>query len=115
MNSRIRNALYTLALLVALWALWKYRQGNTGVLIKLEGKTMGTSYHITYFDGRGRNFQTAVDSLLVLINKSINTYDTTSEISRFNRANRSIKFELPYFFTTSSKVTRSCDGLSGCV
>ena len=113
MNSRIRNALYTLALLVALWALWKYRQGNTGVLIKLEGKTMGTSYHITYFDGRGRNFQTAVDSLLVLINKSINTYDTTSEISRFNRANRSIKFELPYFLPPLRKSQEVVMGSQG--
>ncbi len=70
---------------------------GTPIAIKLEGKTMGTTYHITYFDDSNRNFQTSVDSLLLLVNASINTYDSMSEISRFNRSNRSFGFKLPYF------------------
>ena len=58
---------------------------------------MGTSYHVTYFDGKGRNFQGAVDSLLILVNKSISTWDSTAEISVFNRSKRGIAFALPYF------------------
>jgi thiamine biosynthesis lipoprotein len=95
MTARTKNAIYSLLLIIAVMAVWWWRNRNTPMLI--EGKTMGTSYHITYFDGDGRNFKTQVDSLLVLVNKSISTWDSTSEISRFNRAQRSVKFELPYF------------------
>lgn len=63
----------------------------------IEGKTMGTTYHITYFDEANRNFKVQVDSILVLINKSISTYDTTSEISAFNKPSHTFKFKLPYF------------------
>lgn len=58
---------------------------------------MGTTYHITYFDDKGRNFQEAVDSLLVEINRSINNYDSTSEVSAFNRSERGIPVRRPYF------------------
>ncbi|MBY0433413.1 MAG: FAD:protein FMN transferase [Cyclobacteriaceae bacterium] len=102
MNSRIKNSLYTLGLLLVLFLVWKYRQ-PAATPIRLEGKTMGTSYHITYFDKLGRNFQSSVDSLLVLVNKSINTYDTASDISRFNRASRFVRFTLPYFFPPLKK------------
>ena len=102
MNSRVRNALFSLLLLLAMWLVWRYRN-PTSQELKLEGKTMGTSYHITYFDPLDRNFQFAVDSLLKVVNKSINTYDTASEISRFNRAKHSVRFELPYFFPPLKK------------
>ena len=52
--------------------------------MRIEGKTMGTTYHITYFDKKGRNFKNSVDSLLLVVNKSINNYDPTSEVSLFN-------------------------------
>ncbi len=113
MNSRSKNALYTLVLLLAIWLVWKYRQSNNLEPMKLSGKTMGTSYHITYFDKGGRNFQLAVDSLLMLINKSINTYDTASEISRFNRARRSIAFRLPYFLPPLKKSKEVVAGSQG--
>ena len=113
MKSGLKNALYTLILLVAIGLAWIYRSQNSPQPIKLEGKTMGTSYHITYFDKQNRNLQNAVDSLLVLVNKSINTYDSTSEISRFNRAQRSIKFELPYFFPPLKKSQEVVAGSQG--
>ncbi len=113
MNPRVKNALYTLALLLTLALVWKYRQENIPEPIRLEGNTMGTSYHITYFDLRSRNFQDAVDSLLTLVNRSINTYDTTSEISRFNRARRSIVFQLPYFLPPLEKSQAVVAGSQG--
>lgn len=113
MNPRIKNALYTFVLLVAIWLVWLYRQSSSLEPMKLEGKTMGTSYHITYFDKAGRNFQFAVDSLMGLVNQSINTYDTTSEISRFNRASRSIVFRLPYFLPPLKKSLEVVTGSQG--
>lgn len=111
MNNRWKNAIYGLVLLLLMFAVWKYRQSQAPHPLKLQGETMGTTYHITYFDGQGRNFQSSVDSLLILVNKSINTYDTASEISRFNRSNHSFVFSLPYFLpplvTSQAVVTGS--------
>lgn len=98
MNLRIKNALYGLALLGAMGAVWLYRSKHIGPPIRLEGKTMGTTYHVTYFDPASRNFQQSVDSLLAEVNQSINTYDSGSEISRFNRATRSFRFERAHFY-----------------
>lgn len=65
-------------------------------MMRIEGETMATTYHITYFDPGKRNFKASIDSILVLVNKSINTYDPTAEISAFNKSKHAIKFELPY-------------------
>lgn len=67
--------------------------------IRVDGTTMGTTYHITYFDKQKRNFKSAIDSLLKLVNQSINNYDPQSEVSRFNRASKSYRFQLPYFYS----------------
>jgi thiamine biosynthesis lipoprotein len=70
----------------------------------LEGVTMGTTYRVIYFDEpRRRNFQASVDSLLVQVNRAISTYDSSSEISRFNRSARGICFNLPYL----NEITRT--------
>ena len=64
---------------------------------------MGTTYHVTYFDNQNRDFKTSIDSLLAVVNKSINNYDSTSEISRFNRSTAGIAISLPYFFPPVEK------------
>ena len=97
MSNRIKNVIYSLVLLVAVVAVWFWRKSEPSIFI--EGKTMGTTYHITYFDSEKRNFKNAVDSILELVNKSISTYDTTSEISQFNQSARTFRFKLPYFLT----------------
>lgn len=97
MNLRLKNALYGLALIIAMSVVWLYRNNQELPALRLEGKTMGTTYHVTYFDPRARNFQASVDSLLAEVNKSINTYDSGSEIARFNRSARSFKFERLHF------------------
>ena len=95
MSNRIKNTIYSAILIIAVLIVWKMRKANEPILI--EGKTMGTTYHITYFDQANRNFKTQVDSILLLVNKSISTYDTTSEISIFNKPGGVLKFNLPYF------------------
>lgn len=54
--------------------------------VKVEGKTMGTTYHITYSDAQNRNFKPVIDSILVAINLEVSTYIDTSTISKFNQA-----------------------------
>jgi FAD:protein FMN transferase len=98
MDNRKKNIIYSLILLVSMFVVYKYRQGKAseGEPIRIEGKTMGTTYHITYFDERNRNFTASVDSILLLVNKSINTYDPSSEVSLFNRDALGVKATLPY-------------------
>jgi len=98
MDNRKKNVLYSVILIVAVFVVYLYRNRNDGEPLFIEGQTMGTSYHITYFDNKGRNFKEAVDSLLRLVNKSINTYDSSAEISRFNKSQVGIGIELPYFY-----------------
>lgn len=72
-------------------------------MIRIEGTTMATTYHITYFDPQGRDFKKSIDSVLVLVNQSINNYDPTSEVSAFNKSKRGIKFGLPFLLTPVRK------------
>ncbi len=98
----VKKAFCLSILLFALLVNWHGKNIPPRVIM-LQGNTMGTTYHIAYFDSRNRNFQNPVDSLLVLINKSINTYDTSSEISIFNKTKRSFVFKLPYFLPPLKK------------
>jgi len=95
MSSRARNAVYSLLLLIAVLLVYYYRRQGLAP-VKIEGQTMGTTYHITYFDKEKRNFKPQVDSLLNLINAAINTYLPESEVSRFNRSRTSLRFTLPF-------------------
>ncbi|MBN8576815.1 MAG: FAD:protein FMN transferase [Cytophagales bacterium] len=94
MSNRWKNALYSALLLAAMWAVYLWRTAAPEP-IKIEGETMATTYHITYFDTHNRNFKVSVDSLLVLVNQSINNYNPESEVSQFNKQN-GFRFRLPY-------------------
>jgi thiamine biosynthesis lipoprotein len=112
-NNRTRNAIYSLVLLVAIIAVFLWRRSDDLQQVQFEGETMATTYHITYFDKQGRNFKNSIDSLLIVVNQSINTYDRNSEISRFNSDRRGLKFELPYMrppLETASKVVAASKG-----
>lgn len=81
--------------------------------VRISGKTMGTTYHITYFDDQQRNFTGSIDSLLLVVNKSINTYDPSSEVSVFNQSKTGITFSLPYLYPPLMKaqeVYQASDG-----
>jgi FAD:protein FMN transferase len=97
MDNRKKNILYSLILVTAIFIVYKYRQSKTEFkLLKVEGATMGTTYHVSYFDSKERNFKASIDSLLKVVNKSINTYDSTSEVSRFNKNKKGVAVTLPY-------------------
>jgi FAD:protein FMN transferase len=67
--------------------------------VVLEGRTMGTTYRVVYFDEPlRRNFQREVDSLLTVINEAINTYDAGAEISRFNKSDKGIRLRLTHLY-----------------
>jgi Membrane-associated lipoprotein involved in thiamine biosynthesis len=101
MTNQWKNALYSLILLAAIMIVWKWRQKPTPM--KVEGETMATTYHVTYFDEEKRNFKSSIDSLLILVNQSINTYNPTSEASLFNASQNSFRFQLPYLYPPIQK------------
>ena len=95
MNNRWKNAIYSLILIITTLSVWLWRRSNHTEPMKIEGKTMGTTYHITYFDIEKRDFKISVDSLLTLVNKSINTYDPESEVSKFNKGKSKVYLGVP--------------------
>ena len=113
MNNRWKNAIYSLILIITTLSVWVWRRSNHSEPMKIEGKTMGTTYHITYFDVEKRNFKISVDSLLTLVNKSINTYDPESEVSKFNKGKVGIRFSLPYLLPPIKKAQAVVRGSNG--
>jgi len=112
MNLRFKNIIYTLGLISAVFLVWHYRQNNNSPLVMLEGGTMGTSYHIKYFDEASRNFQPQIDSLLEIFNQSLSTYIPESEVSQLNN-DSSFIFNLPFFkevVSKSDEITKLTNG-----
>ncbi|MEJ0029498.1 MAG: FAD:protein FMN transferase [Bacteroidota bacterium] len=69
---------------------------------------MATTYHITYF--HHQNFKKEIDSLLVLVNKSINNYDPTSEVSVFNKSKSGSKFGSSFILEKAKEVYDASGG-----
>ncbi|PIP95906.1 MAG: hypothetical protein COW00_01575 [Bdellovibrio sp. CG12_big_fil_rev_8_21_14_0_65_39_13] len=60
---------------------------NSGKMIHLSGKTMGTTYNVKIFSDQKINtkeLNRKVDEILIQVNKSMSTYISDSEISYFN-------------------------------
>ena len=114
MDNRWKNAIYSVMLLAAMYAVWKWRNNTpSAVPMKIEGETMATTYQITYFDRQQRNFKTSVDSLLVLLNQSINNYNPTSEVSVFNKSKTGFRFDLPYLYAPIKVAQKIYDNSEG--
>lgn len=80
--------------------------------IYLEGFAQGTSYHITYLDNRGRNFQKEIDRLLRRFDRSVSTYQSNSLISKINH-NQFYWRTDPYFnacFTKAKEIWALTEG-----
>jgi FAD:protein FMN transferase len=113
MDNRWKNGLYSLLLIIALVSVWQWRMPKQAEPVMIEGKTMGTTYHITYFDKQQRDFKSVIDSLLALVNKSINTYDPESEVSKFNKGKSGFHFSLPYLLPPIRKAQEVVRGSNG--
>lgn len=111
MNARAKNIIYSVILIVSILVVYQYRKSQSksdnefkpAEPVMIDGMTMGTTYHITYFDEQSRNFKTSVDSLLEVFNKSLNTYLPNSEITTFNKNKSSFRFDLPFFLPVAKR------------
>lgn len=86
-------SLYTASLFVLSLILLQGCTPSAPVISKISGPTMGTEYHISWVSSQQRQNDLAaekqkikaeIDSILVAINKSMSTYDPTSELSLIN-------------------------------
>lgn len=81
-------------------------------LITIEGEAQGTTYHIAYVNSKGENFQRAIDSLLIEIDKSLSTYHKTSIITKFNQADSIVEVDKMFtdVFNLSKQVYQESEG-----
>ncbi len=57
------------------------------------GPALGTSYNIIYFSNKKLDYQKEIDSVFAVINKSMSTYTSTSDISKINRGDSTLKVD----------------------
>ncbi len=76
---------------------------------KLEGSVFGTFYQVTY--NSEVNYQKQFDSLFYVINKSMSTYQTDSDISRLNR-NETVEIDAHFknVFDASKRIFQETNG-----
>jgi len=70
--------------------------------VKIEGYAQGSTYHITYYDKEGRNFQTEIEKILSDFDQSVSTYISTSIISRINANEKNVIVD-SYFIACFNK------------
>ena len=102
----MRHFLFTLLLLIVFSC--KQDQKNT----KLTGDVFGTTYSIQYYSEENDDFQQQIDSLFYVINKSMSTYQTNSDISKLNR-NESVEVDEHFkkVFSASQVIYEATEGI----
>ena len=80
--------------------------------IKLNGPVFGTGYNIQYHSEEGINYQSQFDSLFAVINNSLSTYISNSDISKWNR-NEEVIVDVHFrkVFNTSKKIFKESNGV----
>jgi FAD:protein FMN transferase len=80
--------------------------------IKIQGEAQGTTYHITYFDSKNRDFQPEIVKILQDFDKSVSTYLPTSIISRINANDKDVLVDR-YFKTCFNKAKEVWENTNG--
>ncbi|GAA4315590.1 FAD:protein FMN transferase [Pontixanthobacter gangjinensis] len=76
------------------------------------GEALGTTYMVKYFSDRDLKFERSLDSILEVINSSMSTYRTGSDISKINRGDTTVKVDKHFkkVFAGSSKIYQESNG-----
>lgn len=80
--------------------------------VKFGGNAQGSTYHITYFDKKNRNFQLQIEKILQDFDRSVSTYLPTSIISKINSNQKDVIVD-KYFiacFNKAKEVWKNTDG-----
>ena len=77
----------------------------------LQGFVFGTTYKITYLNTKV-NYQKSLDSLFLLVNKSVSTYLPTSDISKINKGDSTVIVDAIFseVFKKSKRIYKETNG-----
>jgi thiamine biosynthesis lipoprotein len=110
MNYRgLKSLLYLLFII----ALWSCKQNDQKEFVKLNGYAFGTTFNISFYDTEQRDLTNQIDSLFYLVNRSLSTYLSNSDISKINRGDSNILVD-DYFkevFKKSEKIYAETNGV----
>ena len=82
-------------------------------LVKLSGPVFGTSFNIQYASEDNINYAKQIDSLFNVINQSLSTYISDSDISRLNRnENVEIDDHFKHVLRSSKEIYEATEGVS---
>ena len=78
----------------------------------LEGNAIGTTFSIRYLDSSNKTFDSEIDSLIKIVNKSVSTYTPASDISKINRGDSTIIVDKFFeeLFLKSDKIYAETNG-----
>ncbi|MCJ7756694.1 MAG: FAD:protein FMN transferase, partial [Gillisia sp.] len=76
------------------------------------GEALGTSYHVKLFGPENLNIDKGLDSIFEVVNNSMSTYQSDSDISRINSGDTSIRVDENFrkVFIFSEKIYRESNG-----
>lgn len=80
--------------------------------IELAGNAQGTTYKIIYIDDDYNNYQTSVDSIFKVIDKSMSLWDSTSLISKINSGDTTVEVDIHFatVFRKAEEISEKTDG-----
>ena len=79
---------------------------------KISGEVFGTTYGIQYLSEQNESFQKQFDSLFHIINVSMSTYQSDSDISKVNRNERvTVDEHFKFVFNASKDIHKATDGV----
>ncbi|AVR45550.1 FAD:protein FMN transferase [Christiangramia fulva] len=78
----------------------------------LQGEALGTTYSIRYFSDKDFDFEKGLDSIYESINSSMSTYRTSSDISKINRGDTTVRVDENFrkVFEASGKIYKESNG-----
>jgi len=80
--------------------------------VKFGGNAQGTTYHITYFDEKNRDFQSDIEQILTAFDLSVSTYIPNSIISKINSNQKNVIVDAYFIhcFNKAKEVWKNTDG-----
>ncbi len=93
--------------------LFSYCNRQSGDIIRITGEAQGTTYQLTWLSETGIDYNSAIDSILKVIDLSLSTYVPSSIISRINRNDTSVILDDHFIqvFNKAQDVSEKTNGL----
>ncbi|MEE9349258.1 MAG: FAD:protein FMN transferase [Flavobacteriaceae bacterium] len=104
----MKNSILLICIIFLLFSCKQNKKFTT-----LKGLAFGTQFIIKYDDDLQRDFSKSVDSLIKSVNKSLSTYEKTSDISRINAGDLSVIVDEKFkeVFNKSRKIFDETNGV----